>query len=349
MAQVSALLFLLVPLAARSACIPALPVPTSNNAVARADVDGRAYLLTFTGLGAGRTYRDVHRRGWVWQSGNPAWEQLPDVPAAAGRLAATAVAIGGVVYLFGGYTVAEDGSEVSTPDNFAFDVATRRFRRIAPTPVPVDDTVSFAYLQRYIYLVSGWHDRDNVNRVQVYDTAEDRWFEATGYPGSPVFGHAGGAVENRFVIADGVAVIRDAAGRRFDTVNEAWLGTIDPTDPARISYQRLPQLPGRGHYRMAGAGDDRNRRVLFAGGTARAYNYSGIGYDGQPAQPSAHVFAWLLDEARWQAYPDKPTPTMDHRGLMAWGGDWITIGGMGSAQRVLDGVHGIHSDATCDR
>ena len=146
-----------------------------------------------------------------------------------------------------------------------------------------------------------------------------------------------------------MAIITGADGRRFDTVNEAWLGEIDPTDPARISYRRLPQLPGRGHYRMAASGDAANRRVLFVGGTARAYNYSGIGYDGQPAAPSAHVFAWLLDEERWQAYPDKPTSTMDHRGLVAWEDDWITIGGMGSAQRVLGGIHGIHRNATCDR
>ena len=37
-------------------------------------------------------------------------------------------------------------------------------------PVPVDDSVALSYKERYIYLISGWHNDGNVNLVQVYDT-----------------------------------------------------------------------------------------------------------------------------------------------------------------------------------
>ena len=46
--------------------------------------------------------------------GARAWEALPNVPGAPGRLASIAVGLFDRVFIFGGYTVAEDGAEVST-------------------------------------------------------------------------------------------------------------------------------------------------------------------------------------------------------------------------------------------
>jgi len=317
-------------------CIPPLPVAHANNAVAALDLSGKRVLFSFAGLRVGKTWADTSKQAFMFTEGDAAWMRLPDLPVAEGRLAATAEAVGGKVYYFGGYTVAEDGSEVSAPENFAFDPADKTYTRIADMPVPTDDAVSFVYQNRYVYLVSGWHNVGNIRTVQAYDTKGDHWFQASEYPGSPVFGHAGGIVGNRFVIADGVAVVgKDAEGRRqFVTVNEGWMGTIDPDDPSNITYRRLPQLPGRGHYRMAAAGDEDENRILFVGGTDNAYNYSGIGYDGVPSKPSAHVFSWDFNKDSWTAYPDKPTASMDHRGLLKWGNRWITIGGMLGNQQV---------------
>jgi N-acetylneuraminic acid mutarotase len=317
-------------------CIPPLPEAHANNAVASMVLEGRQTLFSFGGLRAGKTWADTSKQAYMLSAGDKTWTRLPNLPVDEGRLAATAAAARGWVYVFGGYTVAEDGSEVSTVESFAFDPVTRRYSRIADMPVPTDDTVSLVYRNRYIYLVSGWHNDGNTRTVQVYDVHDDVWFGADSYPGTPVFGHAAGIVGNRFVIADGVAVVgRDADGRRqFDTVNEGWMGTIDPENPAKISYRRLPQLPGRGHYRMGGAGDTVGNRVLFVGGTPTAYNYSGIGYSGEPAKPKKHVFAWDFTKDKWTALADKPVASMDHRGLLPWGDDWVTIGGMAEGQAV---------------
>jgi N-acetylneuraminic acid mutarotase len=319
-----------------SACVPPLPEAQSNNAVAALDLGGKRLLFSFAGLGAGKTWRDTSKAAYMYTEGDSQWQRLPDLPVTEGRLAATAEAAAGMVYFFGGYTVAADGSEVSAPENFAFDPIFKTYSRIPDMPTPTDDAVSFVYKDRYIYLVSGWHNTGNIRVVQVYDVVDNSWFRASNYPGSPVFGHAGGIVGNQFVIADGVAVVGKAAGgrRQFATINEGWMGTIDPENPARITYRRLPQLPGKGNYRMAGAGDKAAGRVLFVGGTPNAYNYSGIGYNGMPSAPSAHVFAWDFAKDSWVAYPDKPITTMDHRGLLKVEGNWFTIGGMGVGQQV---------------
>lgn len=322
---------------AQKACIPDMPVPHANNAVAAVTLHNQIHLFSFAGLKVGKTWQDTSKEAYMYVEGREGWERLPDLPVELGRLAATAEVVGERVYYFGGYTVAEDGSEVSTLENFEYNPFERTYKRIADMPVPVDDAVSFVYQSRYIYMVSGWHNEGNVRDVQYYDVQTDTWAKATDYPGSPVFGHAGGLVGNQFVIADGVAVVgKDENGRRqFDTVNEGWMGTIAPGDPSKIEYRRLPQLPGRGHYRMGGEGDVGGNRVLFAGGTPNAYNYNGIGYNGEPSEPKKHVFAWDFTKDNWVAYEDKTTASMDHRGLLKWHDEWLTIGGLGYGQEVI--------------
>jgi hypothetical protein len=315
-----------------------LPAPVSNNAVALANGPDGPTLYSFLGLGAGKTWRDIRRSAAACALRAQRCAALPDVPVPQGRIAATAVTVGGRIYLFGGYSVAADGAETSNPETLIFDPMTGTWRSGAPIPVPVDDSVALSYGDRYVYLVSGWHDDGNVSRVQVYDTSADRWFEATPYPGTPVFGHAGGITGARLVIADGVAVLgRTPQGHhRYGLVAEAWAGEIDPADPARIAWKPLPPHPGRPAYRMAAAGE--GARVLFAGGSENPYNYNGMGYDGKPSAPSARVFGYDFAAGRWVAYPDKPLASMDHRGLIAADGKLYILGGMVEGQQVTDRI-----------
>lgn len=321
-----------------------LPAPVTNNAVALVEDGASAALYSFNGLGAGKTWKDVTNAAYVCVLPAGECREIPRPPVSNGRLASVAVALGGRIYLFGGYTVAEDGAEKSTPEVFAFDPGTERYERRADMPVPVDDSLAFSYAGRYIYLVSGWHDEGNVGLVQVYDALNDRWFRATDYPGAPVFGHAGGAVGRRFLVVDGVAVIGEENGRRkFAAVDEAWLGEIDVDDPARISWRKLPSHPGGPLYRMAAAGDGRENRVVFYGGADNPYNYDGIGYDGAPASPSAAIFAWDFDLADWVRLGETDRPSMDHRGLLiARETSYIYIvGGMDRELAVMDAVTAI--------
>lgn len=319
--------------------LSAFTSPITNNAVAYGDGKDGPALYSFLGLEAGKTHKDVSRKAFACALESRKCRILGDVPVEQGRLASIAVNVGGQILLFGGYTVAPDGGEVSTPDVLAFDPKTESYSSRAPMPTPVDDSVALVYQDRYVYLVSGWHDEGNVNLTQVYDAKDDRWFNATPYPGTPVFGHAGGIVGREMVITDGVAVVErhPITGRRqFGLVDEAWHGEIDAGDPSLITWRQLPAHPGLPAYRMAAVGNDEDGIIVFAGGSNNPYNFNGIGYNGKPSEPLAQVFGFNVETGEWTQYADKDTPTMDHRGLIHARGQYWTFGGMLAGQKVDD-------------
>lgn len=313
-----------------------LPEPVTNNAVAYYDGD----IYSFAGLGAGKTWTDVHAKAFRCAAETPHCEALPPLPDGKGRLAATAQTVGDKIFIFGGYTVAEDHSEVSTPEVFAYDPITNNYTRRADMPTPVDDTVSLIYHDRYIYLISGWHKDTNVADVQIYDTVENVWQKATDWPGAPVFGHAGGIAENVMVLCDGVQIIppKDENSRRtFETISACWRGDIDADNITQINWTRLPQLPGKGLYRMAATGVTDRNLILFAGGSDNAYNYNGIGYNKIPSAPSAHVWGYDITANKYVVFNEKLSATMDHRSLIDLGdGRFAILGGLGDNQTVLD-------------
>ena len=316
--------------------VASIPTPHANNAVAVAPGENGAVFYSFNGLEPGKTHEDVSKRAFACDMPAAACREIVGPPVAEGRLASTAIFLYDRIFLFGGYTVAEDGSEISTPEVFSFNPETEEYQRRADMPTPVDDAVAFSYANRYIYLVSGWHNDGNVSLVQVLDTWEDTWFSATEYPGAPVFGHAGGGVGNRFVIADGVAVVgHDENGRRqFGGVDEAWLGEISADDPALIRWTKLPPHGAAPLYRMAAIGEADKNRITFFGGGDNPYNYNGVGYDGVPAEASDLLFAFDLEHNQWVDIGRTGRGTMDHRGLMVWDDAYWVLGGMDNNRNV---------------
>ena len=323
----------------QSSALPILPIAVSNNAVASIKLGRRSYIVSFNGLGAGKTYADTLDATWIFDESTGQWEQGPPVPGETGRLASVAAAAGKEIFVFGGYSVARDGTEVSLPWTHAFDPRKKEFEERAPMPVPVDDAVAVTYDDRYIYLVSGWHDLGNVNLVQRYDAKTNSWDQATPIPGPAVFGHAGGIVGNTIVYCDGVAVEAHSDRRRdFIAVPDCMLGLIDPDDGRLIDWRTIPYHPGPPRYRMAAAGIAPLDAVLFIGGSENPYNYDGVGYDGNPSEPANGALLFDIDEQRWRVVQFDGEATMDHRGLVPFKGQWVTVGGMTSDQRVTDRV-----------
>jgi len=316
-----------------------LPLRLSNNATTTVNSGDRQYIVSFAGLGEGRGHDDTLALTFVLDAESHAWRQAPPVPGGVGRLAAAAASIGGLAYIFGGYTVAVDGSEVSTTWVHSFDPVSAKYRQRAGMAVPVDDAVAVAYEDRYVYLISGWHDLGNVNLTQRYDTETDRWVQATPIPGAAVFGHAGGIVGNKLFYCDGVA-IRPFADRSRDFVasDACFLGIIDADDGRRIDWRRVAPHPGLPRYRMAAAGVASHNAVLFLGGSENPYNYNGIGYDGEPSVPAANALLFDLETLNWSVLSQSNAATMDHRGLVPLGKRWLTIGGMLAGQQVTDRV-----------
>lgn len=316
-----------------------LPSPVTNNAVAYVPAGANGgTLYSFLGLGAGKTHADIVRSAFACSEFSLTCRRLPDVPVDEGRLAASAATVAGKIYIFGGYTVAADGAEHSTPDVFRFDPATERYERMADMPTPVDDATAIAMFERYIYVVSGWHDIGNVSLVQVYDTAQDQWFRASEFPGAPVFGHAGGAGRSSLIVAGGVRLDIGADGRRaFQASLEVWRGdVVDRETPQTIVWRRVSAPPAGPFYRMA-ASQDGGDRVIFAGGGDNPYNYDGVGYDGVPAHPSGRMFAYSITQDAWTDLGAMPA-SMDHRGLLAGALGYYVLGGMGEDGVVLNRV-----------
>jgi N-acetylneuraminic acid mutarotase len=309
---------------------PPLPEPVTNNVVAVVEVAGREHIVSLLGLGPGKTWRDLRSGGYLHVVGTNGWVALPEVPDGQGRLAATAATLAGGVFIFGGYTVAEDGSESSTPYVYRLDVVNRTYQRLADMPTPVDDSVALVHRDRYVYLVSGWHDVDNVALVQLYDVVENRWRQATPFPGTPVFGHAGAFADGHMLICDGVRVVREAGPGKYAPSDECWLGMIDEQAPERIDWTRVPAHPSPPRYRSAAIASDCGYR--FVGGSTNPYNYDGIGYDGRPSEPESDLLCFDRQRNLWQT--EVGPAVMDLRALAVTTGGIYVIGGMRTRQTV---------------
>ncbi|NNC97905.1 MAG: galactose oxidase [Gammaproteobacteria bacterium] len=337
--------------------LPDMPVAMTNNAVAVLSVNGITEVYSFLGLQEGKTWQDTSTAAFRLRLGargfeGAKWTRIRDLPVPQGRLASVAVAVKGKVYIFGGYSVAEDSSEVSQPEVFSFDPLTIKYHRLSDIPVPSDDAVAMVYADRYVYLVSGWHDNDNIDNVQVYDTLHDTWSQATAFPGSPVFGHAGGIVGNTMIICDGVKVnylqtVEEVAEgekrkREFVMSDECYQGLIDTNDPNRIAWTSIPSHAGPAGYRMASTGESVSNKVFFIGGTDNPYNYNGIGYNQEPSSPMHRPFAYNTDTGEWEYFQELAQATMDHRSLLLVNGVFATIGGM-DEQRNVTGKTSLYS------
>jgi len=317
--------------------VEALPQPISNNAVAAVSLNDTTFLYTFSGLEEGKTFEDVSSFASRFNTVTGVWEEIPGVPDNIGRLGSTAETVNGHIYLFGGYTVAEDSSEVSTGEVFKYDPETGVYETVSEMLLPVEDAVSLVYEDRYIYLVSGWNNTNNVSNVQVYDTQTDSWNHATPYAGPPVFGHAGGIVGNTMILSDGVQAIVNEGERIFKMSAGSVKGQISEEDHTMIEWTRIRQHPGSARYRMASVGiSSPVEMVIFVGGSDNPYNYNGIGYNLKPSYAQGTVFAYRLDTEEWVELGEQPTATMDHRGIARTNNGFYIIGGMSGEQQVTN-------------
>lgn len=319
---------------------PPLPQPITNNAVAAVETEEGVAVFSFLGMDSTKTPAGVTNVAYRWNQGDAAgWRAVTPVPG-QGRIAATAQVVGGKVYVLGGYTVAADGTERTVASVDVYDPATDTWSRGAPIPVGVDDAVSGVWRDSLIVLVSGWHDDHNVADVQLYDPATDRWSRGTSIAGTPVFGAAGGVVDDQIAYVDGVRTTDDHIRYAMETGD--WVGTLAGGSPDSIAWTTLPAHPDPALYRAAAG--TLGRLVLFVGGTSRPYNYDGIGYDGAPSEPIRQVLAYAPGAQEWRNLAAPPLATMDHRTLGVAGGQVFLVGGMEAGQLVSKGVWYADSD-----
>lgn len=319
--------------AADSAVDP-LPDPVSDNAVSLMKVHGRLLLFSFMGIGSKKTWDAVTNSAFSLDADDGKWSAIRAVPGTAGRIGAMAAAARDNLFLFGGYVIDARGSAMIVPDVGIYHPSNDRWFRGADLPTRVADSVAGVYRDRFIYLVGGRSNAGLVSEVQIYDAEKDKWSHATPVQGQAVFGHAGAMVDDTIIYVDG-ARKNPSAGPKYVASDECWMGKIDHHDPAKIHWTKLPGHPGAAHYRIAAGGSERDQKVYFAGGTDNPYDYSGIGYDGKPAEPSPVTFDFNLRTGKWETIDENtPDPTMDHRGLLVTPEGLVLIGGMEKGQKV---------------
>jgi hypothetical protein len=218
------------------------------------------------------------------------------------------------------------GNEMTIGDVNSYRPEDHRWYRAADIPVPVDSAVIGLNHDRYIYLVGGRSKNGPVNNVQVYDAEKDTWSQATAFPGSPVFGHAGGLAEDVIVYVDG-ARKNPASGDPYVASDECWMGKIDKKDPNKIEWSKLPAHPGSGRFGIVAGGE--RGRILFSGGTTAPHNYKGLGHDGKPAEISPMTFAYELHGNRWNTITEDTFDVRtDGRGIVPTPLGPLILGGM---------------------
>jgi len=321
-----------------------LPAPVSNNAVAISHDEGGARIFSFMGIGPKKTWDAITNSAYELEPNTGKWTEERPVPGVAGRLGASAVALHDQVFIFGGYVVDTQGEETTVSDLNVFVPGENRYYRGKDIPVPVDDAVVGLYRDRYIFLIGGWSTTtgDAVRNVQVYDTDKDAWTQATPLPGTPVFGHAGAIMGDTIVYVDGAYKNPSGPNPKYVASSECWMGKLPDTkkgDITKIRWTQLPAHPGNARYRIAaGPGQPEKKghgRIYFSGGTDNPYNYNGMGYNSQPAEPSPVTFAFNAYTERWETVNEStPEPTMDHRGLLVTRRGLIMVGGMEKGQQV---------------
>lgn len=311
-----------------------LPEPISNNAVAILRIHGEFQLFSLMGIGAKKSWDAVSNEAYEVDADTGKAYSIHAVPGTAGRIGAAAVGVGDRVVLMGGYVIYKGGG-MPVPDVNIYEPGHDRWSRGADMPTPVGDAVIGVYRDRYIYVIGGRSSHGVVQDVQIYDLEKNRWVKGTSTQGTAVFGHAGAVVGNTIVYIDGAKTNPDGSSPRFVAADECWKGRIDHHDHTRIEWTKLPSHPGSAHYRIAGGASEREQMIYFSGGTDNPYDYTGIGYDGKPAQPSPVTFAYDLRSEKWETLNENtPNPTMDHRGLLVTNEGLVVIGGMEKDQQV---------------
>ncbi len=312
----------------------ALPEPVSNNAVAYDVQSGEEYVYSFGGIDESKTFDGIHGRCFRVNLTTGESEYLPDLPDTLGKIAAAASVIGDTIYIMGGYHVFQNGSEKSSNKVHRFSISENAFLDDgAAIPVPIDDQVQVVYKNRYILLITGWSDFENVPNVQLYDTMTDEWSESTNVPDNNAYNSFGASGA---IIGDTIYYFGGAAfGQSFPIQNTLRKGAIQNQNPQDIIWEHT--FTSHVGYRMASVASD--HQIHWIGGSNKTYNYNGIAYNGTGGVEPNHRILSRTTDGTWTLQENESFIPMDLRGLaIASNNTFYIAGGMESGQVVSDKI-----------
>jgi N-acetylneuraminic acid mutarotase len=316
----------IVLLAADRPKIPPMPAAVASNAVAT--LKGGLEIFSFMGVGPKKTWDDITNHVYVLSLSSGKWKDARPVPGVGGRLGASAVGVKNKLYVLGGFLVDGQGQEITVPDVNIYLPDESKWGRGADIPVGVDDAVVGLDHDRYIYLIGGRSKNGPVNNVQIYDTEKNVWSVGTPFPGAPVYGHAGGLGDNTIVFVDG-AKKNPAGSPAYIASDECWMGKIDHKDPNKIEWKKLPPHPGTARFGIVAGAAEKDRRIVFSGGSANPHNFRGMDSEGKPVEFSLVTFDYDVKTNQWETVSeDTNDPRGDTRGIVSTPIGPMIVGGL---------------------
>src|SRR5579859_6069847 len=126
-------------LAAEQPKIPPMPEDVSNNAVA--SLKNGLEVYSIMGIGNKKNWDSITNKVFFLRLASGKWAEGRPVPGVAGRLGASAVGARGQIFVFGGFVVDGQGTEMTVGDVNSYRPEDRRWYRAADIPQPVDSAV----------------------------------------------------------------------------------------------------------------------------------------------------------------------------------------------------------------
>lgn len=307
--------------------IPAMPAAVTDNAVVTLRNGLDVYSLM--GIGPKRTWDDVTSQVYILHIASAKWSAGPRVPGVGGRLGASAVSAKEKIYVFGGFLLDSKGNRFTAGDVNMFLPRDQKWYRGADIPIPVDSAVIGVNHDRYVYLVGGRSKNGPVNNVQVYDIQKNTWSEATPFPGTPVYGHAGGLGDDTIVFVDGAKKNTGDSGPPYVPSDDCWIGRIDKKNPNKIEWKKLPPHPGRARFGIVAGAREKDRQILFSGGSPSVHDFKGLDWQGKPVEFSRVTFSYDVRANRWDLVTDENEDAhSDSRGIVSTPIGHLVVGGL---------------------
>jgi N-acetylneuraminic acid mutarotase len=307
--------------------IPPIPAAVTENAVTtlRNGLD----VYSIMGIGPKRTWDDVTSQVYILHISSGKWSTGRPVPGVAGRLGAAAISAKDKIYVFGGFTIDGQGNQFIVSDVNTFLPREQRWYRAADIPIPVDSAVIGLNRDRFIYLIGGRSKNGPVNNVQVYNVETNKWSDATPFPGTPVYGHAGSLGDDTIVFVDGAKKNTSGSGPAYLPSDECWMGKIDKKDPNKITWTRLPPHPGKARFGIVAGAREKDRKILFSGGSSSVHSYKGVDAEGKPVDFSPVTFSFDVRTGKWETLTEETEDAhSDSRGIVSTPIGPLIVGGL---------------------